>query len=104
MNQIRELIRRLSWKQRITLLTAALAVMGGLYWLPIWNQERAFKPRVTGLAAEDAGAVTAKLKELGVEYRLKDEGSTILVRDERIAETRLQLASEGLPKSGRIGF
>ena len=48
--------------------------------------------------------MTAKLRELGVDYRLADNGSTILVPSDKVAEARLQLASAGLPKSGRIGF
>ncbi len=78
--------------------------MGGLFSLNRWNQERDFKPLLTGLAPEDAGTVTTKLKELGVDYRLADGGSTIQVQSAKLAEMRLQLASAGLPKTGRIGF
>ena len=99
-----ELIRRLSWRQRIFLLAAVLGVGGGLYQFIHWNQERDYKPLLTGLAPEDAGAVTAKLKELGVEYRLREDGGEILVSSTRVAEVRLQLAAENLPRTGRIGF
>src|SRR5262249_30366630 len=104
MNQLRQLFEKLSWKQRIWIAVAVVAVVGGLVELNHWNQERDFKPLLTGLAPEDAGTVTAKLKELNVEYRLGDGGSTILVPSATLAETRLQLASAGLPKTGRIGF
>ena len=104
MNQLAQLWRKLAWSQRIWIAAAALAVAGGLAELNHWNQERDFKPLLSGLAPEDAGTVTAKLREFGVEYRLSDDGSTVLVSSERVAETRLQLASAGLPKSGRIGF
>jgi flagellar M-ring protein FliF len=104
MNQLTQLWARFSWAQRIWLLTAAIAAVGGVIALKNWNQERDFKPLFSGLAAEDAGAVTAKLREMGVEYRLQGEGSEILVPSARVAEARLQLASGGLPKSGRIGF
>jgi flagellar M-ring protein FliF len=104
MNQLTQLWKKLSWSQRIWIAAAAVAVIGGLAELGHWNQERDFKPLLSGLAAEDAGAVTAKLRELGVDYRLGDDGSTILVPSEKVAETRLQLAVAGLPKSGRIGF
>ncbi|HEY4359490.1 MAG TPA: flagellar basal-body MS-ring/collar protein FliF [Bryobacteraceae bacterium] len=103
MNQLTQLWNRLSWTQRITILVVFAGVIGGLLVFSHWNQERDFKPLFSGLAAEDAGTVTAKLKELGVEYRLND-ADTILVSSEKIAEVRLQLASAGLPKSGRIGF
>jgi len=104
MPQLRDLYTRLSWTQRAMVLVAAAGVAGGLFALQRSSEERDFRPLVSGLAAEDAGAVTAKLKEAGVEYRLKDEGATILVASARVAEVRLELASAGLPHSGRIGF
>ena len=69
-----------------------------------WRHEGDFRPLYTGLAAEDAGAVVQKLKETGTEYRLSDNGSTVLAPSARVAELRLQLAAGGLPKSGRMGF
>lgn len=104
MNQLTQLWKKLTWNQRIWIAAAAIAVIGGLVELSRWNQERDFKPLFSGLAPEDAGSVTSKLRELAVDYRLGDNGSTILVPSEKVAETRLQLASAGLPKSGRIGF
>jgi flagellar M-ring protein FliF len=104
MNQFTQLWKKLTWAQRTWIAVAAVAVIGGLLSLNRWNQERDFQPLFSGLAAEDAGTVTAKLRELGVEYRLSSDGSTILAQSDRIAEARLQLASAGLPKSGRIGF
>jgi flagellar M-ring protein FliF len=56
------------------------------------------------MAAEDAGAVVQKLKETGTDYRLSDNGATLLVPSAKLAELRLQLALLGLPKSGRMGF
>ena len=104
MNQLRQLYKRLSWNQRIWIAVAIVALAGGLFTLHRWNQERDFKPLLTGLAPEDAGSVTTKLKELNAEYRLGDNGATILVPSAKLAELRLQLASAGLPKTGRIGF
>src|SRR5580700_4316097 len=104
MPQLKDLYNRLSWTQRTMLALIAVGAAAGLWGLERWNDERDFKPLVSGLAAEDAGAVTAKLKEAGVDYRLKDEGATVLVASARVAEVRLELASAGLPRSGRIGF
>ncbi|MSV34241.1 MAG: flagellar M-ring protein FliF [Bryobacterales bacterium] len=104
MDQLNRLFGGLSWAQRIWLLIAAVAVGGGLTMFSRWSQERDFKPLYTNLAAEDAGALVGKLKESGIEYRLGENGSVILVLSERVAEARLAMASAGLPKSGRIGF
>jgi flagellar M-ring protein FliF len=56
------------------------------------------------MAPEDAAAVVQKLRESGVEFRLAENGATVLVPSAKLDETRLTLASAGLPKSGRIGF
>jgi flagellar M-ring protein FliF len=56
------------------------------------------------MASTEAAEAVQKLKESGVEFRLADNGGTILVPEERLDETRLALAREGLPKSGRLGF
>jgi flagellar M-ring protein FliF len=104
MNQLRQLFERLTVAQRIWLAVAAIAVAGGLSALSHWNQERDFKPLFSGVAAEDAGPMLAKLREAGAEYRLEDNGSTVLVPSGRVAELRIEMASAGLPKSGRIGF
>jgi len=99
-NQFTNLFRNISIAQRIWIAVAAIAVVGGLYALSHWNQERDFKPLFTNVAAEDAGPMLAKLREAGVEYRLEENGSTVLVASERVAELRIEMASAGLPKSG----
>lgn len=104
MGQLKQLWDKLSWSQRIWMLVAAIAVGGGLVALSRWNDERDFKPLYTNLAAEDAGELVAKLKEGGIEYRLSENGGTILVSSARVAEARLAMAAQGLPKSGRIGY
>src|SRR5580658_2286118 len=100
MDQITRLWNKLSWAQRIWIVIAALAVGGGVTALSRWNDERDFKPLYSNLSAEDAGALVAKLKEGGIDYRLGDNGSTILVGSARVAEARLAMAAQGLPKSG----
>jgi flagellar M-ring protein FliF len=104
MNQFKQIYDRLSWAQRIWIVVAVVAVIGGLSYANHWNEEKDFKPLFTGLADEDAGQLVTKLREAGVEYRLANGGSTILVPSDKVAEARLQMASAGLPKSGRIGF
>lgn len=104
MDQLKQIYERLTWPQRIWILVAAVAAISGIFWINHWNEERDFKPLFSGLADEDAGALTTKLREGGIEYRLASGGSTILVASDKVAEARLQMASAGLPKSGRIGF
>lgn len=91
-------------RQRLTMAVTAILVICGLLAFLRWNKDRDFKPLYSSLSAEDSGAVIAKLREGGIEYRVRDSDSTILVPSERIAELRLQMATAGIPKSGRIGY
>jgi|SRR5579872_4570961 len=104
MEPLKRLWSSLTGRQRLTILVAALAVIGALTSFTHWRRESDFRPLYTSLAAEDAGAVVQKLKESAVEYRLSEDGGTVLVSSGKVAESRLALAAAGLPKSGRIGF
>src|SRR5579862_4491024 len=101
---MQKLLASLSLRQRITIVTAAVLVCVGLFTFVHSRREADFKPLFTEMAAEDASAVIQKLKEGGVPYRLSENGGTVLVPSDRIAEWRLGIAAAGLPKSGRIGF
>jgi len=104
MEQMRKLLARLSMAQKFSIAAAAVLVAAALFGFAQWRREQDFRPLYTGLAAEDAGAVVQKLKETGTEFRLSENGSTVLAPSARLAELRLQLAAGGLPKSGRMGF
>src|SRR3984893_9692150 len=104
MEQLKKLLTNLSVMQRVTIVVAALAVGGGLFAFARWKRESDFRPLYVTLGSEAAGAVVQKLKEGGVDYRLSENGATVLVPSAKRAEMRLEMASAGLPKSGRIGF
>ena len=99
-----KLLATLSVRQRMTILLVAILAGAGIYALVRWQREADFRPLFTGLAPEDAAGIVQKLKEGGVDYRLPENGGTVLVPSARVAEVRLTLAAAGLPKSGRIGF
>ena len=104
MDEIKRLFASLNTKQRFTIFVIVLGVAAGIVWFSKWQHERDFRPLYTSLSPEDAGAMVQKLKEKSVEYRVSDSGTSVLVPEERLAELRLEMASLGLPKTGRIGF
>src|SRR5689334_18903042 len=104
MDQLKQLIAGLSTRQKISIVLAAVLTVGGLLGFARWKRESDFRSLYAGMAAEDAAAVVQKLRETGVEYRLAEDGGTILVPSAKLAESRLALAAAGLPKTGRIGF
>jgi flagellar M-ring protein FliF len=104
MDQLRRLISGLTFFQRLSIFAVAALVVAGIVAFVHFKHEGDFRPLYTGMAPEDAATMVQKLKESAVEYRLADNGGTVLVPSGKLAESRLALAAAGLPKTGRIGF
>lgn len=104
MDQVLKLLAGLSNRQKISILLAAVLTGAGIFGFIRWKRESDFRPLYKAMAAEDAAGVVQKLRETGVDYRLSENGSTVLVPSAKLAESRLALAAAGLPKTGRIGF
>lgn len=104
MEQLQKIFRALSVAQRVGIAGAVLLVIAGITSFVHWRHESDFRPLFTGMPAEDAAAIVQKLKESGVEHRLSDNGTSVLVPTAMVDELRLEMAGAGLPRSGRIGF
>ena len=53
---------------------------------------------------QEAGEVSNRLTEIGIDFRMTADASTIMVPEDKVRDLRLQLAGEGYPKSGRMGY
>ena len=104
LEQFRKLADSLPLRQKLTICVATVAVISLFAYFLYWNKEKDFKPLFTNVSGEDAGQVLAKLRESSVEFRLTDGGTTIRVPSAKLDELRIQMASAGLPKIGRIGY
>jgi flagellar M-ring protein FliF len=104
MEQLKRILAGLSIRQRLMILLVVGLTGAGLTTLFQWKKESDFRRLYTGLVADDTAAVVQKLKESSTEYRLADNGNTVLVPSGKVAEMRLELAAAGLPKTGRVGF
>jgi flagellar M-ring protein FliF len=56
------------------------------------------------LEEKDAASVVSWLKGERIEYQLKNNGKNIWISASKLYETRLELASNGLPSGGGVGF
>ncbi|HEX3015698.1 MAG TPA: flagellar basal-body MS-ring/collar protein FliF [Desulfobacteria bacterium] len=95
---------KLSTPQKFVLVAAPLVVAAALVYLISWANRPDYVPIFTKLSDSDAGAIVKKLQDLKVNYQLADNGSTIEVPKQQAAETRLDLASAGLPKGSKFSF
>lgn len=67
-----------------------------------WMQKVDFQILYSNLSEEDAGLIIQKLKDMKIPYRTSDGG--IMVPSDKVHELRLQLATQGLPQGGGVGF
>jgi flagellar M-ring protein FliF len=104
MNQFTAIWNSMSTAQRISLIVVPLLLCAAGFGFARWKHDSDFRTLYSSLAPEDAAAVTQKVREAGIEYRLDETGSAVMVPSGRLAEARLALAGGGLPHTGRIGF
>ena len=104
MNQLLHIWNSLNLAQRVSLAVVPLLICAAGFGITRWKHESDFRPLYNSLAPADASALAQKLREGGIEYRLDETGSTVLVPSSHVAEARLVLAGAGLPRTGSIGF
>ncbi|MDY0361071.1 MAG: flagellar basal-body MS-ring/collar protein FliF [Desulforegulaceae bacterium] len=102
--QIVNIYKNMPMPRKIIAGSVIVLVITGFAFMFYAANKTEFLPLYSGLSGEDASAVVQKLKETNVPYKLKDSGATIVVPSEKVYETRLDLAAQGLPKGGGVGF
>lgn len=88
----------------LPLLLAAATVIAVVVALLLWAREPEYRVLFSGLSEADGGQIIGELDKRAVPYRLSEGGNTILVPSEKMSALRLQLAEQGLPKGGSVGF
>lgn len=86
------------------LLGAAAAVVALIVAVAMWSSEPKYKVLFSNLDDRDGGAIVAALGTMNVPYKYNDTGTALLVPADRVYDARLQLASQGLPRGGSVGF
>ncbi|SAI02762.1 flagellar M-ring protein [Bordetella ansorpii] len=86
------------------LLGAAAALVAVIAVLAMWSREPDYKVLFSNLEDRDAGAIVAALGSMNVPYRYNETGTAIMVPATRVYDARMQLAAQGLPRGGTVGF
>lgn len=68
------------------------------------SQPQKTKPLYTNLDSRDSKAIVKELVSANIDYEMQDNGATIMIDSSQIAQVRLRLASQGLPREGSPGF
>lgn len=109
--QIRLLYKKLNKKQKIVILATVVAIVGFISALVVWNSMNnkagvlypGYAVLFEGVTPEDGALIIQQLQQDKIPYKIPKD-NTILIPQEFVYEQRMKLASNGIPKSSKIGF
>jgi flagellar M-ring protein FliF len=101
---LRERWDRLSLAIRVGIAAGLLVAIGGIVFAATANREPQKGVLFSNLNDDDAARIVDKLRGANIPYAFGEGNTTLLVPETQVHETRLMLASEGLPSGGGVGF
>ena len=99
---ISDQIKTLPTKKKLVVLAVLVFVLASLILIFTWIQRADYQVLYSQLSEEDAGLIIQKLNEQRIPYRA--EAGKIMVPADKVYEIRINLASQGLPQGGAVGF
>lgn len=95
-----------SWPRSKQLATGVVMVISLALFAVLIIQARTADQQLlyANLPMDDAAAVTAWLKNQKIDYSIRNSGRDIWISTTKIYQTRLDLAANGLPSGGGVGF
>ncbi len=90
--------------QRFIILLALAGSVAGLVAVTLWTQQPDMQVLFANLAVDDASGIIDKLKDAKVPYETTNGGTTILVPNAQVHDLRLEMAGQGLPHGGGVGY
>lgn len=102
--QLKDLWARQGLAGRILLGGSAAVLALVCLGVGFWANQTNYAVLFSGLALDDAAAITQKLDSDRVTYKLSADGATILVPADRLQKTRMGLAVSGLMGGGHKGY
>jgi len=90
-------------RQLIAMVILASSIALGAV-VVMWSMSSGFTALYTGLSNQDSADVMTALEQNGLRYRVDGSSGIIMVPADQLRQIRMQLASEGLPRSSKRGF
>lgn len=90
-------------QQKLGLMVAVAATVALLAGLWMWGQTPDYRVLYANMSERDGGAVIEALQQQNIPYKFS-EGGTLMVPADKVHEVRLNMASQGLPQGGSVGF
>ncbi len=104
--QFKEVWGRFNRIQRVLLIGIPSILFVGLLAFILLSSRSRFEVLYSHLEQKDAAEIATELKKSNIPYRLatKDKLVMIMVPSEKVYDTRLTLAGQGLPRGNGVGY
>jgi flagellar M-ring protein FliF len=89
---------------RVGIMAGAVLALGAIALGVTVDRQPTKGVLFSNLGEDDAARIVLRLKAANIPYEIGPDGTSILVPQTQVHETRLMLASEGLPSGGGVGF
>lgn len=99
-----DLWKQLGLNQRVSLVVAAVGVIGGLLAVVLWSRQPDYQLLYGRLSEKDSSQIIAQLQTQGISHRIANGGSTIYVPADQVHRLRMDLAAKGMPTGDGVGF
>ena len=103
-NQGKNAIAAFDTKQLVVLIGGAALLVGVIIFFGRLLVTPDYKPLMTGMEPADAQALATRLAAKNIAYQISQDGKTVSVPGDKLDSSRLEVATEGMPHSGRLGF
>jgi len=103
-DQVTRFWQELGGKQRLLLAGGAVATLVILLVFVRQLATPSYKVLLSGLTPADAQSIAAQLAAKNIPHQLDSAGTTVSVPSDQLDAARLEVASQGMPHSGRLGF
>jgi len=104
LNQGKSVLAALDTKQLLLLMGGAGFITAMVIFFGRMIVTPDYKPLMTGMEVSDAQSLAGRLAAKNIPYQLSVDGKTVSVPSDKLDSSRLEVASEGMPHSGRLGF
>ena len=103
-NGIEQMLARLRANPLVPLLVAGAAVIALVAAMLMWASAPEYRVLYSNLSEADGGRIISELESRAVPYEFSQGGRALMVPGDQVHKLRLQLAEQGLPEGGNVGF
>jgi flagellar M-ring protein FliF len=102
MNAAIQLFKEMGPAKSLGIGAAILAIIIGIFFVSTRLSSSNFVPLYNNLDLEDSNKIVSILESRNIAYQLSNNGSQILVPDDKVLRLRMEMAQEGVPARGSL--